>query len=265
MKSATSLTVLSCSLLLTHCQFTTEIELLVREPDLPRQWVFAEQELEWEIEYIDLSGEIIVEEASNGFEQTVVRTPKWNNVPVLVYPLYKGVKMKPAGALVPTDADGSGVTDSTAVVDPSWDGGATAALFRQLWITSSVAAGVNSERLSGEVAEKAEEETYGNPWALDWAAIGEGFRFGSFSSHLIGPAPSYELDLEAVPGTWVSGDPLFPTVTASSGGRLSLSGLYPGLHRFFHKETGKRIDLYITEKGWYCINLALECIESGSW
>ncbi len=265
MKSATSLTVLSCSLLLAHCQFTAEVELLVRQPDLPRQWSFAEQELEWEIEYIDVSGEIMVEEAASGFDQTVVRVPKRNNVPVLVYPLYKGVKMKPAGALVPMDADGSGVTDSTAFVTPGWDDGATAALFRQLWITSSVAAGVNSERLRREVTEKAEEEARGNPWALDWTAIAEGFRFGSFSSHLIGPAPAYELEIEAVPGTWVSADPLFPTVTVGSGGRLSLSGLYPGLHRFFHKKTGKRIDLYITEKGWYCINLALERIESGSW
>lgn len=265
MKRTTSLTVLSCSLLLTHCQFTTEVELLVRHPELPKQWAFAEQELQWEIEYIDLLGEVFVEEADNGLEHTVVRVPKRNNVPVLAYPLYKGTRMKPAGVLFPNDAEGSGVTDSTAVVSPTWEEGAVAALFRQLWITSTVPAGINSERLWQEASQKAEEEAQGNPWALDWTGMAEGFRFGSFTSHLIDIAASYELELEAAPGTWISADPFFPAVSVTNGGPLSLSGLYPGLHRFFHEDTGKRIDLYITKKGWYCINLSLESIASGTW
>ena len=243
--------------LFSCCCFSGTTEVTLSLPQLPSAW---KQNLgEPEVVYVfpsvsEEDGDFKIVTLPQWHTPLNIRVPKENNLPVLAYPQYQGVKMKPAGGIVPND-----VTEEKYVL-LSWEHGFIAELLKRLYYTSHSAAVINIDRLTKEIGEKSED-----PWAVDMDRIAESLQFACFSANAVDVKETGSFSIDAAPGKWISSNPFMYPCTADKNGLLSLDALYPGFHRFFKAYGRERIDLFIDDTEYYAVNLYRESTEYGRW
>lgn len=243
--------------LLFGCSLFSSTDVVVSLPELPSQWNPVTTDLGLIVVYPEESEPIdrFTEHQFDGWKRTVtLRLPKRNNTPVLVYPVLRGVRLKPAGGILPYD-----VVDRNILL-LSWEQGFIAELYRELYNTTDSIHVINTGRLTEEIARAAFD-----PWSLDRERIAEGLRYAQFSSHLISTKETLDITLNARPGQWICDNPFAQPVDVGGDSVFSLEGAYGGLHRFFKADDEGRIDLFIDTKEYFVISLFPEGIEYGTW
>lgn len=215
----------------------SDITATLKTPRLPAWWQERRALIEYEVEWIDPNGVARKEECSPGATVTV-ELPRLGNTPALVTPVYESAggarRLLPAGALYPQDLRGDRVLEAT------WARGFEATLFLELQKRGYAYFQVNHHRLETALTERCGED----PWAAELDRVITALLEGSFrSSYLCGRERSTGMR-ELPAGGYLRENLLLPPVeTVEIEGRplLVLEGLYPGHHRFFHRESSMEL------------------------
>jgi hypothetical protein len=157
-------------------------------------------------------------------------------IPILMQPTADNVDLPPAGALYPLDSSGG------HRVQLNWEEGPLCRLLLKLISEGIDIETINIERLVEEIGERA----LGDPWKLDWEAIGSALLSGSFRSSRIRRRPERTVVLDAREGLWFTESPFSPLYKSRPGAGLELS-LPLGFHRIFHASSKLYLEIQVGE------------------
>jgi hypothetical protein len=210
--------------------FCGSIELTLLPPEPPPHWVRAFPELAFELRSPDSFGApwvppcggepgdlghpgVLGELGDLGAlgDLAALRLPKKGNWPVLAYPLARGTRLMPAGALYPQDLTSDGLG-----LQLSWEHGPAAEVLLALANEGFDVSRVNAERLIAEMTDRSNAD----PWSLDLAFLGQRLFTGEFRLTDIRLLPSRALTLEV---------PVPACSPRRAGGRVFAAGGHAGL------------------------------------
>lgn len=229
--------------LLSGCSFfSSGKELSLRTPPLPSSWGPREGRITYEVRWIDASGTHRRLRCAPG-ATVALELPRLPNTAVLVAPYLRTPagerSLRPGAALYPRDLDGR-------VLQASWKRGFEGVLFLELQRRSYAYFQVNQTRLEvGLEAECGED-----PWQADFELVLGKVLEERFRSSYLRPREVETGMKELPPGRYLRDNLLLePIDTMEIEGRslLVLKGIYPGVHRFFHQESGG--ELLVTNDG----------------
>ena len=148
-----------------------------------------------------------------------------------------GRLLRPAGAVVPVSAAGSGALEVT------WERGLLASLMLDLWRGGAYPWLLNVERLDREITAHAA----GNPWHLDREAILAALAADAMSSAAIRPLPQRHVELQLPAGRWVWWNPFAPPLLSDGRSRLALA--VPGGYHLLLADDGRALALQTDATG----------------
>jgi hypothetical protein len=237
--------------------FCGSIELTLLPPEPPPHWVRAFPELAFELRSPDSFGApwvppcggepgdlghpgVLGELGDLGAlgDLAALRLPKKGNWPVLAYPLARGTRLMPAGALYPQDLTSDGLG-----LQLSWEHGPAAEVLLALANEGFDVSRVNAERLIAEMTDRSNAD----PWSLDLAFLGQRLFTGEFRVTDIRLLPSRALTLEVPAGEWFLESPFQPARHVGPGEGFSLPAVTLGSHRLFPVDAAGGLDLFVTE------------------
>lgn len=253
---------LSCMILsaLSGCAFLTpELQLRVVLPDEPCPWeeFFP---VKWRIVYPSGNGKLKSRTVSA--RSTRIETARGLYVPVAAYPLGR---LRPAGAFVSHSVEAKERLTGTRRLELSWEAGAAADLFLELWKEQEKLSRVDAFYLAAQMAAEGE----GDPWACDLERIRSAVLFDSLSTIQISDADRYAAEFELSAADWICASPLFAgsiesvSFEAEAGDepedgsceegrgtcRVRFTGLYPGLHRFYSPSVELELHILVEKNG----------------
>jgi hypothetical protein len=195
------------------------------------------------LSYPSADGSVATEFLSAGAAAAEIRVPKLSVVAVTAAPYveWPAAALKPAGAVFPWHLDAEG-----ALV-LSWEQG-----FVGEALLGCGLARVQSVNV-GKLTEAITAKSGGNPWRLDLWVLRGAIERGELTSRAVVQLPAFDLDLPVGPGTWISGDPFDPTLSAGDGGVLTIFGLTTGVHGYFRSHSGERMGVEVTTAGWTAV------------
>lgn len=242
-----------------NCAFLSpELQLKVVLPAEPCPWE-EYLSVDWRLVYPAGNGELKSTSLSAGRRSVCIETARAPHVPVAAYPLGR---LRPAGGFVSHTVEAEERLTGTRRLELSWEAGAAAELFLDLWEEEEKLARVDAFHLSALMVMEGE----GDPWACDLERIRSAVLFDSLSTVQISGAERYETELELPAANWICASPLFSgnvssaaagaatEEAAETGGggeacRLRFTGLYPGLHRYYSPEAERELHILVEKNG----------------
>jgi len=149
--------------------------------------------------------------------------------------------------------------DSHGELPLRWEEGFLAELLLRCAGAGDHLQAVNVKKLRSHIADRSE----GNPWRLDGRTLSSALACGRLSLRNLKLLPSGDVELEAAPGRWISGNPMIE-VPVESDGRLTLRELPEGIHSFFLLHGTGRIDISVSESRWQAIDFSAKAGSGGS-
>jgi hypothetical protein len=186
---------------------------------------------------------------------TTLRIPKLSVLPVVA--IYH--TDAPAAALLPAGAVYPWHLSEDGRLKLEWGHGFISSVF--LSCTPPRAQAVNVARLTDAVAQRS----FGNPWILDPSKLRGAIERGQLGSRSLSKLPVFDLAIPSVEGRWISGNPLDPTITESSGSGLVFLSVPQGVHSFFGIDTRERIGVQADLEGWAVVFSSRGVGSTGSW
>ncbi|MFP4489956.1 MAG: hypothetical protein ACLFNZ_00660 [Spirochaetaceae bacterium] len=194
----------------------------------------------WTVKYPAVGGGVESRVIPAGEGEADIVAARGTNVPVAAYPLGR---LKPAGGFAVHTAEGREWITGRRELDLNWEDGAAAELFLESLGSPERIDRVDGSYLSSLLVLEGE----GNPWSCDIDRIRSSILFRSLWKMHISRMEVYEIEYVLPAGEWVCELPLFagrvsstPLPSAEGGEpaeesehRVTFTGLYPGLHRFF--------------------------------
>ncbi|TVR32379.1 MAG: hypothetical protein EA404_07545 [Spirochaetaceae bacterium] len=249
MKYSTLLLLSALVALLCGCELVGgETDVILSLPSLPGWLGALPEDVGYQVEWLDASGQAQRRTIAAASRQMVVRLPKLYNTAVLVYAVIPGdgngspyYRLLPGGALFPHH-----VLDSGRMT-LSWSAGAVACVMRELSVLTGHPERYNAVRLQREL----EQRTGGNPWSVNLEALVAQLLSGEFRVTSIRPAEKFRVGIAVPAGVWYSENLLRPaeqTVAPQEMPLLELE-LTRGMHRLFHASGGWVLNVVIEDDG----------------
>jgi hypothetical protein len=205
--------------------------------------------------YPEIDGGIVACTTKGGPRSVELRLPKLSVVPVLAVPetADPAAVLKPAGAVYPWHLG----DDGRLRLD--WIYGFACSALMDCGISRAQAVNVT------KLVNASIERSSGNPWRLDASAVSLAVERGNLTSHSLKLLPTFDVDVHALPGTWISGNPLDSSSRIAVTAFLEFTELPVGIHSFFEIGTGNRVGISVSEDGWVVVDPTREDGSDGSW
>jgi hypothetical protein len=220
-------------------------------PELPAAWASLLGEPEWRIEWLNPQGGKETMIVRGGAKPAVDIPQTWTNA-VSAWPFWPQRNItpgffRPAGALFPFDASGSGVSGGSLRL--SWKGGVDAVLYWEL----ALAAAGDSAAFDSKVPRLPQHfnwpwfrelfETEGinadvrrDPWLADWRSIAQKIARSGFDKRRLVPETREEVSLPVSSGPWIGTSPFAAPLIVQDG----TAALFPAR---------EAVDLWVSAEG----------------
>ena len=194
----------------------------------------------------------------SGKRSAEIRVRRGCNVPILAYPLGR---LKPSGACL-VNCEQFGV--ATPVVSLRHRYGPAVQVLLELQSMPERCETVHLEALTLEM----EAEGEGDPWNCELERVKSAIVRGRLNRLQVCNLDSFEANVELPADDWSAANSLWNGEVSAEGAdgsepaliKVKFSGLYPGRHCFYSRESGLELHLYVDKKGgchWVCDSLSI--------
>lgn len=200
------------------CRLFPEWEdVTVRLPETPAAWAGCGLSPDWEVRAFWFGGRAVSAAGSGGRASLLL--PRGERAAVLAYPIRAGRELRPAGALYPSDGEGT--------LALTWEGGYRAEAARVL-----ILAGVDPGRFDLDRFTREALARLGDPWLRPPADFAESLAAETFRVTWLDPSPLFAASVGGLPGSAASESPFGSSLIPDGEGQAAVS-LPPGVHRWY--------------------------------
>jgi hypothetical protein len=226
--------------------FTPNIPVRLELPST-HPWERGDDSFFWLLRYPGPGGEIQQLRVDGGQGQAEIRVARLPQVPITASPMGR---LKPAGAFLSHTVDGRERLTGRRTLRLSWESGAAARLFLDLWEEAECRERVDPFTLSSLMRVEGE----GDPYSCDIERIRSGILFASLSKRQVRKLETYECECLLPAEEWIGENPLLSggpgeAAAEEDGYRIAFSGLYPGVHRFLSPNGPLELHIYVQQDG----------------
>jgi hypothetical protein len=244
-----------CSL--SCCGVLNGTEILVELPEPPAHWPAKLTAGKYIVKYLESKGSIREIEIDPGNRSVLLRLPSLPVVPVIALPQFGSppAELKACGAIYPGQLKEG---DRLAL---TWAGGFLAQMLLECAMSGDSMQAVNTPKLQQEILDRSE----GNPWHLDPRVLTTGIVDETLAYRSLRLLPRHDIVVEALPGRWISGNPLSFSLINCPSGEAIFTDLAEGIHSFFFIDGNDRIDVSVSSTGWTAVNPVTGAGSTGNW